>query len=126
MDALLRRFFRSELPPRWPRLNLPEDPEQIRRGHGMSGWSRFAAAAAVVLLVGGYAMIAGRFPAEPKEGPMELAAPGIGSSGAHTLRPHRQGQTLEKTRSGGEALLQWEQLPGSLFMRIEERQPPRR
>jgi hypothetical protein len=130
VDALLRRFFRSELPLHWPRPKPSSDLEQTRRVRGVTGWSRIAAAAAVVLFVAGYLMLSSRFPAEQKDGAMELSGSGIGSAGPHTLRPHRHatpsGQTLEKTRNGGEALLQWEQQPGGLFMRIEERRPPRR
>jgi hypothetical protein len=89
---------------------------------------RFALAAAVALFVIGYGSLASRFPTEPNGAGITIRnRQTIGerpSRPQHTLP--RSGQAVEPTRNGGEALLQWEELPGGLFMNIEEKRPPRR
>ena len=145
VDELLRTFFRSEVPRSWPTLALPARDD---RGNSppvsrprLRLHRRFGVAAAVGLLVVGYLSLAGRFPVETND-------PGATVNPARTLAakeldrlrkrttqggalrshqvPVRSGEAVEPTRNGGEALLQWEQLPGGLFMRIDEKRPPQR
>jgi hypothetical protein len=144
VDGLLRTFFRSEVPLRWPTVTLAEFegrgsiPSRSRRG---VRWpSRLALAAAVAFFVVSYMSLASHFAMETKDSGAALdlqrtigvremdrlrkrTSPGSTNSLSQTSR---SGQAVEPTRNGGEALLQWEQLPGSLFMRIEEKRPPRR
>ena len=94
-------------------------------------------AAAVVLLVAGYLALASRFPPATGEPGLNVNPERtLGASELDRLRkratrggagvPARSGEAVEPTRNGGEALLQWEQLPGGLYMRIEEKRPPQR
>jgi len=85
--------------------------------------SRFALAAAVAFFVIGYGALSSRFPVEPTgAGPAVSLEQTLGARGVNRLRA---GKVVEPTRNGGEALLQWERLPDGLFMRIEEKRPPR-
>jgi len=103
--------------------------------------SRFALAGAVALFVVGYWSLSSRFPVETNDlGATINRDQTLGARGVNRLRPGAtrgganvpvplpalSGEALEPTRNGGEALLQWEQLPDGLFMRIEEKRPPRR
>ena len=129
VDELLHAFFRSELPAPWPALMGPQGATGQRApGTGPSTrrkilfWSRFTLAAAVALVVVGYWSLASRFPAPPADpGPTLNRDHELGLKG-NRLR----GKAVERTRHGGEAVLQWEQSPDGLFMHIEETSPPRR
>jgi hypothetical protein len=142
MDGLLRTFFRRQTPQPWPALALPAPHSGAR---GASGpWPRrgllrrVGVAASLLLLVAGYLALASRFPAATSEsGPAINADRTLGVNeldrvrrravrGAGLAPAARSGEAVEPTRNGGEALLQWEQLPGGLFMRIEEKRPPQR
>jgi hypothetical protein len=69
----------------------------------------------------GYASLASRFPAPPgNSGPTLVQDKDLG------LNNRLRGKAVERTRHGGEAVLQWEQSPDGLFMHIEETSPPRR
>jgi hypothetical protein len=138
LDGVLRAFFRSEMPEPWPTLtppaNNPRKAQRPVRRTSFSVSSRLSLAAAVALFVTGYLALASRFPLESND-----SGPGVsslhstlGSKDAARLRkkvvpqlPPRTGEAVEQTSNGGEALLQWEQVPGRLFMRIEEKRPPR-
>jgi hypothetical protein len=142
VDDLLHAFFRAEAPVPWPTLRVPA--RDARRAnprlqrHGIALSSRFALAAAVALFVLGYWALSSRFPENPSDpGTTVNSGPLLGNPEPFRLRSrHRplggsklskqSGEALEPTRNGGEALLQWEQLPDGLFMRIEEKRPPRR
>jgi hypothetical protein len=70
LDALLRDYFRSEMPDRWPALRLPAPTQRtLPRPQTFSARSRslLALAAAVVFLVGGSWYLSGT--------PSEFATP---------------------------------------------------
>jgi hypothetical protein len=130
VDGLLRAYFRAEVPRPWPALTLPAldgrapssppaQPPRFRL-HG-----RLSLAAAVALFVTGYASLASRFPAAPSAPGVAVEVKQFGGEARRHKLP-RSGRAVERTRSGAEAQIQWEELPGGLFMRIEEKRPPRR
>jgi hypothetical protein len=135
LDAVLGAFFRSEVPKPWP-VQLPV-AHDTRRAKGpvqrtsFALSSRLSLAAAVAIFVIGYLTLASWFPLASSD-PGANVTPSLGSQGVNRIRkntvvPPRTGEILEQTSNGGEALLQWDlQVPGRLFMRIEERRPPRR
>lgn len=66
LDGLLSEFFRSELPRQWTAPELPDEqptlPLPARQPVRRPAWrSRFALAASVALLLGGVALLSGRF-----------------------------------------------------------------
>jgi hypothetical protein len=75
LDALLRDYFRSEMPDAWPALRLPEPvrrPLPQRRTFSARSRSLLALAAAVVFLIGGSWYLGGA--------PIQFAAPVPGLS----------------------------------------------
>ncbi len=73
VDALLRRFFRAEMPEPWPAPPaVPTPAASVREPQRRPSFrlsSRLALAAAVALFVIGYLALAARFPASPNVGP---------------------------------------------------------
>ena len=79
LDGLLSEFFRSELPRQWTAPELPDEqptlPLPRRQPVRRSAWrSRFALAASVALLLGGAALLSGKF--------KEISAPATHSFGS--------------------------------------------
>jgi len=133
VDGLLRAYFRAQVPVPWPVPATPA-PDQHPTGAPVRRWgvvvsSRFALAAAVAFFVLSFWELSSRFPVPPLDsGPAANPGQTLGARGLNHLRPGvpaRTGKAVEPTRNGGEALLQWERLPDGLFMRIEEKRPPR-
>lgn len=66
LDAMLRAFYRSEMPHPWPEAACG----RLRRDHGRSSWwnSRLALAASIALLLLGSLLLSGAFRAAPHSG----------------------------------------------------------
>ena len=76
----------------------------------------------------GYLALAGRFPLESSDSGASVSPNStLATKEAARLRkmPARIGEAVETDLQRRRSVLQWEQLPGRLFMRIEEKRPPR-
>lgn len=70
LDALLRAFYRSEMPHPWPEAACGFAQPRLRRARGRSSWwnSRLALAASIALLLLGSLLLSGASRTAPRSG----------------------------------------------------------
>ena len=106
VDALLRDYFRAQMPEPWPEVDVPATLPLVQpRSKWLRAFPRLALAASIVLLLLGYVALGGLFPKESTNA-LDQMAPEIGTR--EGLTPPKR----VKTPRGQDALIKEQTIPG--------------